>query len=119
MTTRINRPTWQRKVNHMSTAKAVKLLMDAPVTPHEMADIVGLHLHTAGELLRSLHREGCVHISGWETDTMGRDCTAVYSIGAGKDVARRKKTGAQRQAEKRARVKAAQVLSMMAGPVCA
>jgi predicted ArsR family transcriptional regulator len=119
MTTRTNRITWQRKVNHRTTAQSIKLMQDHPVTSHELADHVGLHSNTAGQFLRAMHMEKAVHISGWETDSMGRDCTAVYSLGEGKDVKRRKLTGAQRQANRRARLAAAELLGMMAGAVCA
>jgi len=92
-----------RKVNHMVMAQTVKLLLDGPVTAHEVAEHTGVHIVTAQEWMRCLRKEGAVHIGGWLADGLGRDVTAVYKIGTGRDKPRHKFTAAERQARHRAR----------------
>jgi DNA-binding transcriptional ArsR family regulator len=106
-----------RKVSYIVLAQTMKALIEGPVTSHELAEITGIHQITAGEWLRSLRKEGAVHISGWLPDSMDRDVTAVYSIGKGRDKPRRKLTPSERQARYRAkkrRMALDQLLSMMA-----
>jgi DNA-binding transcriptional ArsR family regulator len=92
-----------RKVSYIVLAQTMKALLEGPVTSHEIAEITGIHPVTASEWMRSLRKEGAVHISGWIPDSMDRDVTAVYSIGKGKDKARRKLTPSERQARYRAK----------------
>jgi hypothetical protein len=92
-----------RKVSHVVLAKTVKLLLTSPATAHEVAEHTGLHLVTAQEWMRSLRKEGAVHISGWLADSLGRDVTAVYTLGPGNDKPRHKFTTAERTARYRER----------------
>lgn len=92
-----------RKVSYVVLAQTMKALLNGPVSSHEIAEITGIHQVTASEWMRSLRKEGAVHITGWLPDSMDRDVTAVYSIGTGKDKARRKLTPSQRQARHRAK----------------
>lgn len=92
-----------RKVSHQVLAQTFKLLLNGPITAHELAEHTGIHLVTAQEWLRSLRKEEVVHITGWLADSLGRDVTAVYSIGKGKDKPRHKLTPAQRTARYRTR----------------
>lgn len=95
----------QRKVSHIALAKTLRMLLEGPVTAHEVAEETGIHIVTAQEWMRSLRKEQAVHISGWLPDGLGRDATAVYSAGKGKDKPRHKLTQAQRQARHRAKKK--------------
>lgn len=92
------------KVNQSTYARAFRMLLDEPVTAHEVSSETGLHLVTAQDLLRTLRRHRVVHISAWEPDRLGRDVTPVYALGAGKDKPRRKLAGAERARRYRARL---------------
>lgn len=93
------------KVNALTQAQLIKLLLDGLYTCEELADLTGLHYVTALQYTRELHRAGAAHICAWEKDTRGRDAIRVYKLGAGKDAKRTKKTSAERarayQAKKR------------------
>jgi predicted ArsR family transcriptional regulator len=96
-----------RKVNHRTMAQTIKILLDGPATAHEIAEHTGIHLVTAQEWMRCLRKEGAVHIGGWLADSLGRDVTAVYQIGKGRDKPRHRFTASERQAryrEKRRRM---------------
>ena len=95
--------TAYRKINHVVMAQTVKLLLEGPVTAHEVAEHTGIHIVTAQEWMRCLRKEGAVHIGGWLADGLGRDVTAVYKLGKGRDKERHKFTAAERQARHRAR----------------
>lgn len=84
------------KLNHSTCARVMRMLLDDPVTAHEVVAETGLHVVTAQEFLRTLKRHGVVHIAAWEPDRLGRDATPVYKLGAGRDVPRRKLPGAER-----------------------
>jgi len=92
-----------RKVSYIALAQTMKMLLDGPVTSHEVAELTGIHPVTASEWMRSLRKERAVHITGWLPDSMDRDVTAVYSIGPGRDKPRRKLTPAERTARYRQR----------------
>ena len=104
-----------RKVSHVVLAQTVKLLLESPHTAHEIAEHTGIHIVTAQEWMRCLRKEGVVHIDGWIPDGLGRDTTAVYKLGAGKDKPRHKFTAAERQARYRARKKQAKVHKLILG----
>jgi predicted ArsR family transcriptional regulator len=104
-----------RKVNHRTMAQTIKILLDGPATAHEIAEHTGIHIITAQEWMRCLRKEGAVHIGGWLPDSLGRDVTAVYQIGKGKDKPRHKFTPAERQARHRARKKQATLDKLILG----
>jgi len=104
-----------RKISYVALAKTMKLLMDGPATAHEVSEVTGIHTVTAQEWMRSLHKEGCVHIGGWIPDGLGRDTTAVYQLGKGRDKPRHKFTPAERQARHRARKKQATLDKLILG----
>lgn len=104
-----------RKVSHIVLAKTMKVLMEGPVTAHEIAELTGVHLVTAQEWMRSLRKEEAVHICGWLPDSMGRDATAVYKLGPGKDKPRARMTAAQRQARHRQKLQLISLNHQLAG----
>jgi hypothetical protein len=55
--------------------------------------------------MRALHKEGTVHIVGWQADTIGRDSTPVYALGAGDDTPRSKQSSKERTARYRERLR--------------
>lgn len=85
-----------RKVNHLVMAQTIKLLLTGPITAHEIAEHTGIHLVTAQEWMRCLRKEKAIHISGWLPDSLGRDVTAVYTVGKGRDKERHRMTPAER-----------------------
>lgn len=95
------------KINHLKMAKTLALLQAGPLTARDLAIKTQVHLITAQDWLRALKAAGAVHVSGWLPDTLGRDSTPVYSLGAHEDKPRRKTPHAeiarryrQRQKEK-------------------
>jgi hypothetical protein len=101
-----NKPLNARvKVSHMALAKTLKLLLEGPVTAHEVSEVTGIHIVTAQEWMRALRKEKVVHIGGWIADRLDRDITPVYALGPGRDRARRRLTAVQRQARYRERQK--------------
>lgn len=102
------------KVNQDTYARLFSELLDNPSTPHELAEVTGLHLHTAQDLMRTLHRHKVVHIKAWEPNTRGIDTTPVFAFGRGRDAKRRKKTRAQIAADYRERKKMRDMVALTA-----
>ena len=107
--------TKYRKISHVALAKTMRMLLDGPVTAQEISEETGIHIVTAQEWMRSLRKEGCIHIGGWLPDALGRDTTAVYQMGKGKDKPRHKFTPAERQARHRARKRQATIDKLILG----
>jgi len=91
------------KINAISQAQLIKLMLDGVYTCHELAEQTGLHYVTVLQYARELHAAGAAYICAWEKDSRGRDAIKVYKIGEHRDVPRKKMTGAQRQAKSRER----------------
>jgi predicted ArsR family transcriptional regulator len=91
------------KVNQDMYARLLKMLLDDPITAHELAEETGMHIITAQSLMRTMKKHHVVHVCAWEADRLGRDVTPVYKLGGGKDKARHKFTAAERQARYRAK----------------
>jgi predicted ArsR family transcriptional regulator len=104
-----------RKVSHVVLAQTIKLLLENPITAHELAEHTGIHLVTAQEWMRSLRKEGAVHICGWLPDGLGRDATAVFKLGPGRDKPRHKLTPAERQARHRLKLQSISFNHQLAG----
>jgi hypothetical protein len=82
----------------ISYAKVLKALLEGPCTTHDLVEVSGIHLVTTQSLMRTFHRHKIVHIVAWEADRLGRDTTAVFKLGEGRNKARHKFTAAERQA---------------------
>ena len=93
------------KINAISQARLIALLLEGIYTCRELAEETGLHYVTVLQYTRELHRAGAAHIARWEKDERGRDNLKIYRIGAGKDARRQRLTAAQRQARCRAKKK--------------
>jgi transcriptional regulator with XRE-family HTH domain len=104
-----------RKLNAITQAQLIKLLLDGIYTCEQLAEETGLHFVTVLQYTRELHRFGAAHISSWEKDSRGRDIIKVYKIGIGKDAKREKLTGAERQERVREKRRAHQMAQVMAG----
>lgn len=91
------------KINQETYALVFKELLDGPMSAHDAVQTTGIHIITAQSLFRCLKKHRVVHVAAWDKDTLGRDATPVYALGAGRDKPRRKKSAAERQAQCRAR----------------
>lgn len=103
------------KVNALSYALLIKLMLDGTYTCRELAEETGLHVTTVYDYTRALHSASAAHICTWEKDTRGRDSMPVFMLGAGRDKRRHTDTAAQRQAKARAKRKALEMQQVMSG----
>lgn len=87
--------TAQRKVNQDMYARIFKLLMERPVSAHEISEKVGMHIVNAQGLMRTFKKYGVVHVYSWRPDSRGRDVTPVYVMGDGIDKPRRSMSRAE------------------------
>lgn len=93
------------KINALTQAHLIKLLLEGAFTCQELADKTGLHYVTVLQYTRELHRIGAAHISEWEKDQRGRDMLKIYKLGPGKDAKRRRMTANERTARHRAKAR--------------
>lgn len=103
------------KVNAMSYAKLMRLLLDGGYTLQELAEETGLHYTTVCDYTTALYKEKAIHIAGWAPDARGRVCNKVYKIGVEKDAKRNPVTKAERQAKRREKLRLAAMNAVMAG----
>jgi DNA-binding transcriptional ArsR family regulator len=73
----------------------MRALLEAPRTMPELTCVSGLAPSTITDYLRALRKLGILHVSGWDTDGLGRESLRVYSLGPGLDKPRSKKSKAQ------------------------
>ncbi len=85
------------KINAITQARLIKLLLEGTYNCQELADETGLHYVTVLQYTRELHRMKAAHITAWEKDTRGRDVIKVYKLGEGRDAKRQKLSPADRQ----------------------
>ena len=102
------------KINAITQAHLIKLLLDGQFNCQELAAETGLHYVTVLQYTRELHRAGAAYICRWEKDRRGRDIKKIYKLGEGQDARRKKITGQQRQANCRAREATAKLLGVLA-----
>lgn len=103
----------QIKINAITQAQLIKLLLEGTYTCQELANETGLHYVTVLQYTRELHRAGAAHISGWEKDPRGRDLAKIYKLGEGNDKRRQKKTQAERQIAYRAKKKQIKIMELI------
>lgn len=101
------------KINAITQAHLIKLLLEGTYTCQELAEETGLHYVTVLQYTRELHRAKAAFICAWEKDARGRDLSKIYKIGVGKDVKRQKLTQNERQTRYRAKRKAVELLRRM------
>lgn len=97
----------ERKLNPPSFAQMIKGLREAHNGIHvqDLAKFCGLCEWTVRHYVKALVLAGEAHISRWEKDSLGRDVTPCYRLGWGVNMPREVKTGAQKQRERRARLR--------------
>jgi predicted ArsR family transcriptional regulator len=103
------------KVNAMSQALMIRMLLEGESTCQDMADETGLHVQTIRHYCRELHIAKVIRIDHFELDTGGRRTLKVYKIGPGRDAKTKPLTPTERQAGFRARKKKHQMTMVLAG----
>jgi predicted ArsR family transcriptional regulator len=93
------------KISHAVLAQTLQLLMHGTVTAQQLSSHTGVHLVTAQEWLRALKEAQTVRVVGWLPDSIGRDATPVYGMGAGADTPRAKQSRAAISKRYRERIK--------------
>ena len=104
------------KINAITQAHLIKLLLDGDRTCQELAEETGLHYVTVLQYTRELHRAGAVHIHHYEQDVRGRHTLKVYKIGKAKDAKQIRLTPAERQSRVRSRKRMASLLGLTCSP---
>ena len=89
------------KVNALTQAHLIKLLLDGEMDCKELAEETGLHYVTVLQYTRELHRAKAAHICKWLPDDRGVCTIKVYKLGTRHDARRPKLTDAERQARVR------------------
>jgi len=108
--------TTKVKINALTQARLVRLLIDGERDCRELAEETGLHYVTVLHYCRELHKAGAVHICAWHQDVRGLETLRIYKIGVGKDVKpRRKLSDVERQRRYRHSLKARQTALVTAG----
>lgn len=90
------------KVNAMSQARLIYLMLRGTLCCHRLADESGLAYVTVLQYVRELRKAGAAHVHRWDPDTSGKHSIPVTIIGIGVDAKRPPAlTVAQRQARYR------------------
>jgi len=103
----------QIKINAITQAHLIKLLLEGTYTCQELATETGLHYVTVLQYTRELHRAGAAHISGWEKDRRGCDVAKIYKLGAGRDAKRQRKSDAEKQAAYRTKQRQIKIMELL------
>lgn len=101
------------KVNALTQAQLIKLLLEGTYTCRELAEMTGLHYVTVLHYTRELYKAGAAHICMWEKDSRDRDALKIYKLGEGRDARRRKLTRNERQQRHRSKVKNAALVNSL------
>ena len=107
----------QVKINAKLTIQLVKLLVYNEMTAHDIAEETGLHVNTVSRYVREMHKAKLAHIVGWEKDVKGRDATAVWKFGYGRDKPRAVVSAAERQRTYKQRLAQKEMIQRMAGAI--
>lgn len=101
------------KVNAITQAQLIELMLDGELNAKELAAETGLHYVTVLQYVRELRRAKAAYVCRWEPDSRGKHTVAVVKIGRGKDAPRVRLTPAQRQQVCRDRRRDAQMLGLL------
>lgn len=103
----------QIKINAITQAKLIKLLLEGTYTCKELAEMTGLHYVTVLQYTRELHRAKAAYISAWDKDPRGRDLAKIYKLGEGRDAKRQKITAGDRQRAYRTKLKQMKIMEQL------
>lgn len=105
------------KINAITQAHLIKLLLEGTYTCAELAEMTGLHYVTVLQYTRELYRAKAVHIADWGPDSRGQAKIKIYKIGRAKDAKRPRLSEGEKQARYRAKMQAIKTLQRMSGPI--
>jgi hypothetical protein len=103
------------KINALTQANLMRLLLDGTRDCTELAEETGLHYVTVLHYTRELHRAGAAFICDWHPDSRGYATLKVYKLGLGKDKKRPRISNNEKAANYRARKKLKQLALVVAG----
>lgn len=103
----------QIKINAITQAHLIKLLLEGTYTCAELAEMTGLHYVTVCQYTRELHRAGAAHIAAWEKDRRGCDVAKIYKLGVGSDKRRQRKSDAEKQTAYRTKKKQLKLINIL------
>jgi hypothetical protein len=109
--------TTRLRINALSVAKMMVALQQGPCTAADLIEISGLCRVTVRQYLQALHREGGCYVFGWEKNSRGADCRAVYAWGDGRDKPRAVQTCAERSRVSRKRAAHIRTIHATAGAI--
>lgn len=84
------------KVNAMSYAKMIAMLLDDDHSKREVAKATGLHYLTVCEYMAELRKVGAIYVADFRTDRLGRRTTKAFRIGRKPDAVPTRMSGAER-----------------------
>lgn len=91
------------KVNAMSYAKLIALMLEGEYPRSTLAEFTGLSRLTVDDYVRELHKQKAAHICRIEADALGRMSVKIFKIGRGVDAKSKPLTATQRSANRRER----------------
>ena len=106
-----------RRINQLSNAKLIRLLLEGELPAIALAAESGIHYTTVLAYIKALHVEGAVYIDHYEPNSRGAMCVKVYKLGIGVDAKPPTLTDAQRGKRYRQTVKARALHHAMTGAV--
>lgn len=91
------------KVNAMSYAKMIALLLEEDHSKREVATKTGLHYLTVCEYMAELHKARAIYVADFRTDRLGRRTTKTYRIGSKPDAKAAPMSGSEKSRRYRKR----------------
>lgn len=85
-----------RRINQLSNAKLIRLLLEGVLDCKALAAESGIHYTTVLSYVAALRTEGAVYIDHWEPDARGAMRVKVYRLGVGVDALQPTYTNAER-----------------------
>lgn len=92
------------KVNALSYAHMIAMLLDDDYSCRELAKATGLHYITVCYYLRELHKAGAVYVADFRTDRLGRRTTKSYRVGKKRDAVAQPISGTEKSRRYRSRI---------------
>lgn len=85
-----------RRINQLSNAKLIRLLLEGELDCLGLAAESGIHYVTVLSYVAALRKEGAVYIDHWEADSRGAMRVKIFKLGMGTDAVQPIYTDAER-----------------------